>query len=51
MTYTEQDMRRAINEAYRHGVEEGIKRAREGGNIERTPRPRRSHRDAERTPV
>ena len=49
MTYTEQDMRRAINEAYRHGVEEGIKRAREGGSIERTIRPRRNDRTPTRT--
>ena len=51
MTYTEADMRRAMNEAYRAGVEEGIRRAREGAARERTIRPRRSHRDAERTPV
>ena len=29
MTYTEQDVRKFINEAYRAGVEEGIRRARE----------------------
>lgn len=46
MTYTEQDMRRDMNEAYRHGVEEGIKRAREGGNNERTKRAERLHRSA-----
>lgn len=44
MTYTEQDMRRAMNEAYRHGVEEGIKRAREGAARERTIRPSRHDR-------
>ena len=49
MTYTEQDMRRAINEAYRHGVEEGIKRAREGGRVERTLRPGRADRTPTRT--
>ena len=51
MTYTEADMRRAMNEAYRAGVEEGIRRAREGGNIERTVRPRRHDRTPTRTPV
>lgn len=29
MTYTEADLRRVMNEAYRHGVEEGIRRAKE----------------------
>ena len=51
MTYTEQDMRRAMNEAYRHGVEEGIKRARKGAARERTVRPRRADRTPTRTTV
>ena len=51
MTYTEHDMRRAMNEAYRHGVEEGIKRARKGGNIERTVRQTGSNRAATRQTV
>ena len=51
MTYTEQDMRRAMNEAYRHGVEEGIKRAREGAARERTPRPRQHDRTPTPTPA
>ena len=51
MTYTEHDMRRAMNEAYRHGVEEGIKRARKGAARERTVRPRQHDRTPARQAV
>ena len=51
MTYTEQDMRRAMNEEYRHGVEEGIKRSREGAVRERTIRQAGSNRAATRQAV
>ena len=49
MTYTEHDVRKFINEAYRAGVEEGIKRALEGAARERTQRPRRTDRTPTRT--
>ena len=51
MTYTEADMRRAMNEAYRAGVEEGIRRAREGAARERTIRQTGSNRAATRQAV
>lgn len=50
MTYTEQDMRRVMNEAYRAGVEEGIKRARKANNV-KPPRPQRLHRTTTPTTV
>ena len=49
MTYTEHDVRRFMNEAYRAGVEEGIKRAREGAARERTQRTSRADRTPTRT--
>ena len=51
MTYTEQDVRKFINEAYRAGVEEGIRRAREGAARERTIRQDGSNRAATRQAV
>ena len=49
--FTEEQLRQKIAIAYTSGFHAGIKWAKEGGNNERTIRPGRSHRDAERTPA
>ena len=49
--FTEEQLRQKIAIAYTTGFHAGIKWAKEGGNNERTIRPRRHDRTAEKTPV
>ena len=50
-TFTAEEVKQRINYVYREGFHAGAKWAQEGGNIERTPRPQRHDRAAEKTPV
>lgn len=50
-TFTVEEVKQRINYVYREGFHAGAKWAKEGGNIERTPRPQRHDRAAEKTTV
>ena len=50
-TFTAEEVKQRINYVYREGFHAGAKWAKEGGNIERTVRPQRHDRTAERTPA
>ena len=49
--FTRAEVEQRIAIVYKAGFHAGIKWAKEGGNNERTPRPRRHDRAAEKTPV
>ena len=49
--FTREQVEQRIAVVYKAGFHAGIKWAKEGGNNERTPRPQRHDRAAEKTPV
>ena len=49
--FTREQVEQRIAIAYKTGFHAGAKWAKEGGNSERTPRPQRHDRDAEKTPA
>ena len=49
--FTREQVEQQIAVVYKTGFHAGIKWAKEGGNNERTPRPQRHDRAAEKTPA